>query len=113
MKLKIIVTALVLSLALPAAANFTTIAEAYEVALSNLRLPQSENGTIAYKKCAECSYETKRVDESTVWEINGTATTLEKFRRTVSRLDHPAGETVQVLHDLGRDRVAKVWILTH
>ncbi len=111
MKFKILVTALLLSLALPAAAQFTTIAAAYEVAASDLRLPQSESGTIAYKRCAECSYETKRVDESTVWEINGARTTLEKFRRTVSRLENPGAETVQVLHHLDRDRVTKVWIL--
>ena len=56
MKLKIIITALVLSLALPVAAEFRTIQAAYEIALDHVRLPRLESGTIAYKKCAECPF---------------------------------------------------------
>ncbi|HSG57898.1 MAG TPA: hypothetical protein VLA06_00055 [Woeseiaceae bacterium] len=111
MKLKIIVTALVLSLALPAAAQFKTIAAAYEIALSDIRLPQRNAGTIAYRKCAECSYETKRVDESTVWEINGKSMSLDDFRKALRDVADPDDETIQVLHHLESDRVTKVWIL--
>ncbi len=111
MKLKIVFTALVLSLALPVAADFRQIQAAYELALSDVRLPVREAGTIAYKKCSECPYETKRVDASTVWEINGKTTSLKKFRSTVSQLSDPKLRTVQVLHHLEHDRVTKVWIL--
>jgi hypothetical protein len=111
MKLKIIVTALVLSLALPAAAQFTTISEAYEIALSDIRLPQRNTGTVAFKKCADCRYETKRVDASTVWEINGQSMSLEAFRKALRNVDNPEDETIQVLHHLESDRVKKVWIL--
>ena len=112
MKIKMIITVLLLSLALPAAAGFRTIQAAYEVALSDIRLPQSESGTIAYRKCAECPYETKRVDASTDWLINGKAVKLEKFRQSVSQLVDRSNETATVLHHLERDRVTEVsvWI---
>jgi hypothetical protein len=67
MKIKMIVTALLLSLSITAAAQFKTIAEAYEVAPSDVRLPQNEAGTIAFKKCSDCSYTTKRVTAATIW----------------------------------------------
>lgn len=111
MKLKIVVTALVLSLALPAAAQFRTISEAYEVALSDIRLPQRSVGTIAYKKCAECTYETKRVNTSTVWEINGQSMAFEKFRSKTAAVDNRDRIAVTVLHHLETDRVKKVSVL--
>lgn len=111
MKVKIILTALFMALALPAAAQFRTVAAAYEVALSDIRLPRSTAGTIAYKKCSECPYETRRVDASTVWEVDGQALPLEKFRQAVSGVADPRQETVQVLHHLEENRITKVWIL--
>lgn len=111
MKLKIIVAALMLSLAFPAAAQLKTISAAYEIALSDFRLPQRNVGTIAYKKCAECTYETKRVDELTVWEINGKSMPLAKFREALRNVDDPSQETIQVLHHLESNRIKKVWIL--
>ena len=111
MKIKMMITALLLTVAMSAAADFRTIQEAYEVALSDIRLPQSEAGTIAYKTCADGPYQTKRVDASTAWEVNGKSMTLEKFRVSVSRLDNPGDRTVNVLHHLERNRITKVWIL--
>ena len=112
MKLRIIITALMLSLALPAAAGFRTVVEGYEVSMSNVRLPQSESGTIAFKKCEQCAYETKRVTAETIWEINGEPTTLEKFRLRLSTVDKKSNRTVTVGHHLERDVIVKVttWI---
>lgn len=111
MKHKIVITAIMLALALPAAAQFTTISAAYEVSLSDIRLPQNPVGTIAYKKCSTCPYETKRVDTTTVWELNGRALPLEQFKRAIEGVADPNGETIQVLHQLKEDRIKKVWIL--
>ena len=111
MNIKMIVTALLLSLSLTAAAQFKTIAEAYEVALSDIRLPQNEAGTIAYKTCADCPYETKRVNAATVWEFNGKAMSLKKFRHNVETLDRSSKIAVQVLHHLELNQVTKFWIL--
>lgn len=111
MKLKIFITALALGLAWPAIAQFETIAEAYEVAASDIRLPVSENGTIAFKTCSDCSYMTKRVSSSVIWEVNGKRSTLKDFRKTIAGLADPKVTAVQVLHHLEQDRVTKVWIL--
>ena len=112
MKIKMIVTALLLSLALPAAADFRTIQAAYEVSLDDVRLPQIDAGTISFKKCFECPYETKRVTASTGWVINGKSMTLAKFRERLSQLVDRSNETATVLHHLERDRVTEVsvWI---
>ena len=111
MKIKMIVTALLLSLSIAAAAQMTTVAEAYEVALSDVRLPQNEAGTIAFKTCADCPYETKRVNATTVWEFNGKAMSLEKFRYHFASVDRSRNIPVQVLHHLELNQVTKVWIL--
>ena len=68
MKIKVLITVFVLCLALPAAAQFTTTQLAHEVALNELRLPSHPSGTIGFKSCSECEYQTKRVSENTQYE---------------------------------------------
>jgi len=111
MKIKMIVTALLLSLSMTAGAQFKQIAAAYEVSRDDVRLPQSEVGTIAYKTCGDCSYETKRVNKATIYEFNGESLSLEKFRRRFAAIDRSVESPVQVLHHLELDQVTKVWIL--
>ena len=108
MKLKFFIIAMCLGMALPVTADFVTITEAYEVALSDIRLPGSENGTIAYKECGTCKFMTKRVDSDTRWLINGKAVPLKKFREATSRVTDRDNEPVTVLHHLERNRVTAV-----
>lgn len=108
MKLRLFITAMMLGLTLPAAADFKTIAEAYEVALSEIRLPQSESGTIAFRPCAGCDFQTRRIDGSTRWLINGEAVSLDRFRATVRRVADRKTEAVTILHHLERNRVTEV-----
>ena len=111
MRIKIIVTALALSLALPAAAGFRTIQAAYELPLDNVRLPQLAGGTIAYKTCGECPFVTKRLSSDVSWHINGQPTTLVKFAAQVAELTRP-DEILTVLHHLEKDQVTRVsvWV---
>ena len=111
MKFKMIVTALLLSLSFTAAAQFKEISAAYEVRMADVRLPNSEVGTIAFKRCVDCDYETRRVDGNTVWEFNGEAMELEKFKRLYATVDRSQNIPVQVLHHLESNRVLKVWVL--
>ena len=112
MKFKVLIAAIILGLALPVAAQFRTIAEAYEVRLSDLRLPQSEGGTVAYKPCDECSYQTKRVNDDTQWILDGKSLPLEKFRRSLISVTDRANTPVTVLHHLESDRVTRVSVHT-
>ena len=108
MKLKLFFAALVLGLSIPAAADFKTIVQAYEVALSEIRLPRAESGTIAFKECSTCNYRTKRVDANTRWKINGKSVSLKEFQLAVSRVTDRATEAVTVFHHLESNRVTEV-----
>jgi hypothetical protein len=113
MKFKALIAAILLGIALPAAADFKTVAEAHEVSLVNLRIPQSESGTVAFKTCEECSYQTKRVNEDTQWVLNGNRLPLEKFRRGVLSITDREATSVTVLHHLEKDRVVMVEVTTY
>jgi len=108
MNLKLFITATLLGLSLQAAADFTTIEQAYEVALSEVRLPQSESGTLAFRKCDTCDFVTKRVTPETRYELNGHAMPLDKFRVAMSRVQDRDAQPVTVLHHLEMDRVTSV-----
>ncbi len=108
MKIKILMAALALSLAIPVAAEFITVQEAYEVALSNLRLPQTESGTIAFKECETCEYMTKRVGPYTQYRIGGKSVSLVRFRHALRRVDNRDTKSITVLHHLERNQVTEV-----
>lgn len=108
MKLKIFLAAIAMTLALPAAAQINTVALAHEVTLTNLRLPQSEGGTIGFKSCDECEYQTERVTAATRWELNGKAVSLADFRLGLGRATKREEVYVTVVHHLEEDRVTKV-----
>ena len=107
MKFRLIITALLLTLALPASADFTTIVEGYEVSIANVRLPQTQSGTIAFKRCASCPYETKRVAADVSWEFNGKRQRLENFREQLAAIAD-RDWVITVAHHLKRDEIVSV-----
>ena len=108
MKLKLLIAAALLSLALPAAADFKQVAEAYEVALSDVRLPRANGGTIAFKECATCEYKRIRVGSDMRYRLNGKDVTLKKFREAMATVENRDDEAVTVLHHLERNQVTAV-----
>lgn len=108
MKFKVLITACMLMLALPATAQFTTTVLAHEVALSQLRLPAHPNGTIAFKACQECDYQTVRVTESTRYVLNGKSTSLEKFRLAAAGVRERSLQAVAVHQHLADNVVTSV-----
>lgn len=113
MKIKALIAAIVLGVALPAAADFKTIAEAHEVSLADLRVPQSESGTVSFKTCSECATQTKRVSDDTQWVLNGNRLPLDKFRRSLLSITDREATSVTVLHHLEKDRVIRVEVTTY
>jgi hypothetical protein len=113
MKIKVLIAAIALGLALPVAADFRTVAEAHEVSLTNLRVPQSESGTVSFKTCDECAYQVKRVGEDTRWVLNGRSLPLAKFRRGLLSITDREAAAVTVLHHLDKDRVIRVEVTTY
>ena len=113
MKIKVLIAAIFLGLALPAAADFQTVAEAHEVSLADLRVPQSESGTVSFKTCEECAYQVKRVGENAEWVLNGERLPLDKFRRGLASIIDRDAASVTVLHHLEKDRVIRVTVTTY
>jgi len=110
MKTKNLIFVLLLALALPAAAEFRTIQRAYEVELSDLRLPQNEAGTIAFRTCDDCDFLTTRVTVETSWLLNGQSLSLAKFRDGIAKIEERRKKYVTVLHHLEKNQVTKVEI---
>lgn len=108
MKFKVLITAIILGLALPVAAQMRTIQEAHEVSVADLRLPQNTVGTVAFKTCDDCTYLVKRVNGDTRWVFDGESMPLEKFRRRLRTVDDRRTTAVTVLHHLEEDRVTRV-----
>ena len=108
MKIKVFFAAIILALALPAAAQFRTISEAYEIELVNLRLPQRAAGTIAFRKCDTCEFLTKRIGDETRWILNGKTVAFDAFRAALGRVRERDNRYAIVLHHLESDRITQV-----
>ncbi len=108
MKLKAMITAVMLALALPAFAQITTIAQAHEVNLNDIRFPQTTSGTIGFRPCSECEYMTKRVTGATRWVLNGSPVTLDKFREGLANITNRTNRIVTIIHHLEEDRITEV-----
>ncbi len=108
MKLKLLIAAALLSLTLPAVADFKQVAAAYEVALSDVRLPRADGGTIAFKECSTCEYRRIRVGADVSYRLNGKRVSLKQFREAMATVQDREAEAVTVLHHLERNQVTAV-----
>ncbi len=102
----------VLGLSLAAAADFRTITEAYEVDLSDLRLPGSENGTLTFKRCSDCEAQTLRVTGKTRYVINDRDFALSEFKEQLKRVRNRKDQNASVLHHLESNTIKaiKLWL---
>jgi len=108
MKLKLLIAAALLCLALPAAADFQTISRAYEVEPSNLTIPTSQNGRVLFKNCDECATRAVRLTPNTRFVVNGRSIRFEKFRRIANGIGNAEPELIGVLHHLESDTVVSL-----
>lgn len=108
MRFAVFLATVTVALSLPSMAQFRTIAEAYEVRLSDLRLPQSESGTVAYKTCDACAYESKLVSSDVQWILGGRSLPFDEFRYNLAAVTDPENTPTMILHHLESDRVTRV-----
>ena len=108
MKLKVLIIAALFSLALPATADFIQVQDAYEIAVSDLRLPRAAGGTIAFKECSTCEYRRIRVGADMTYLLNGKAVPLKKFRAALEQLENRDKHPATVRHHLERNQVTAV-----
>ena len=101
-----------LGLSLSATADFRTITEAYEVDLSNLRLPGNEYGTLTFKQCSDCELQTTRVNGNTRYLINNRVLALAEFKDLLERIGNRGDWSITVLHHLESNTIKaiKVWL---
>lgn len=97
-----------ISVALPVAAAFETISLAYEISLSNFRVPVTPSSAVSLQKCDDCEQISIRVTPGTTYAINDEVVTLEQFRKTVFDIRDRENETIIVLHHLESDTVLSV-----
>lgn len=108
MKIKTLVTVMLLCLGLSAGAADRIISQAYEVVLSEFTAPATENGGASFKTCSECDRRIVRVTSGTRYSVNGQAVTLEEFRRAVAQADDRDEKSVTVLHHLESDTIVSI-----
>jgi hypothetical protein len=108
MKIKHFFIAALLTVSLPAAAEFTTLIEAYELALSDVTVPATPSSGISFKKCADCDMQTVRVTPNTRYSVNGQVYPLKEFRKHVFGIRDRASTFVSVMHHLESDVVVSV-----
>jgi hypothetical protein len=111
MKIKAILVTIMLCLGLHAGAEFTTIAEAYEVAVVDLRLPGNSSGTLSLKRCASCDTETIRVTANTRYVVNERDLALAEFTKRIQPIKTSATHIATVVHHLESNVVTAIYIV--
>ncbi len=96
------------SICLPAHAEFTTIAEAHEVSLSDFRAPVTQNGSAAFKPCASCASKSVAVTNETRYLINQRDVSLGEFREAIALITNRESALVVVLHHLEADTLLSI-----
>jgi hypothetical protein len=110
MKIKGLLTLALCALSISAAAQFTTDAPAYEIALTNFRPPATHSGGLAFRRCDTCELQQVRVTPSTTYSINGQTVVLKDFRKVLRRASDRDAVTVIVKHHLESDTVVSVTV---
>jgi len=97
-----------LCLSLPVSAEMRTIAEAYEVALSDFHMPASENGILSFKQCSTCKVQVVKVTGRTEYILNQESMELADFRKSLSKVRQRSAITVIVRHHLESNTIDRV-----
>ena len=108
MRIYIFLAFALLAFTVPAAADFSTVTQAYEVSLRDLRLPYGTHGTLGFKPCDTCASQTVRVRASTRYVLNGRTVTLDTLKAKVGVAKGRRDAAVTILHHLESNLITKV-----
>ena len=108
MHMRTLLLAALVVLSAPAAADFETVVEAHEVRLDHLRLPGAAGGTLSFRPCLECPWQTVRVSPGTRYEANGRAYTLEAFRSELQKIADPESAWLTVMQHVETNTITAV-----
>lgn len=107
MQIQKFMAVILLTLSFSATADFVTVTEAYEVTVSNLTMPINEVGTLKFKQCDDCDWQTVMVNGSTRYVLNGANVQLNEFKQQIAGVN---SKTATVLHHLESNRITAVKI---
>ena len=93
-----------------ALADFRTIVRANEVILSELQLPASANGIVAFRGCGACDRLSVSVSDATQYVLNGRVVSLSELRRSLATVSNREKGTAIVMHHLESDLVTRISI---
>ncbi len=113
MKLRNTVLALLLSLALPAMAEITTLLNAVETAAMNINVPPGPSGRLSFRACEEkCDAEliVVRLTPQTQYVVRGETMEFIDFRREFFNLRRGSSAYALVTYDTERGTVTSVLI---
>ena len=111
MNVKPIITAMLITLAIPTMADFVTTSRAYEVALADLVVPPSLHSRLMFRQCADCDSESIRLTPQTRFIVNGRDVLFDKFRLFARQATTADVVTVTILHELESDTVESVFLI--
>ncbi len=107
MHIRKLLAIVLLGLSISAAAQFVTITEAYEVAVSDLRMPRHTGGTLTFRQCADCEAQTLLVNSRTRYVLNDRDLELVEFKE---RIAGARNATATVMHHLESNTITAVMI---
>lgn len=111
MNIRIALITVLLGLSFSAGAEIVTIVRAYEIAISDLRLPGNTAGTISAKECAACEPQIIRVTAQTRYVLNGKDLPLNEFRVAINSIREKKTNISTVMHHLESDTVTAVMVV--
>ena len=100
-----------LCLSLAAAAQMVTVVRAYEISISDLRLPRFSSGTISFKDCVACDLQVIRVTDATRYVLNGKNMPLDEFKVAIKSIHNKDTNISTVMHHLESDTVTEVMVV--
>ena len=106
--LKTMALSFILAISLPAVADFNTVNLAYEVALSEFRMPATSNSTLSFRECDGCVIQTYRVTNETQYVLNRTSIDLSDFRKLLSKVRDRDQKMVIVKRHVESDTIISV-----
>lgn len=106
---KILVTAILfIAFATSAFGEGRVISKAYEALLNNFQAPQSVNGLVTFRECANCDALQFRVTAATRYAVDGRTVELEDFRLALLKASDRDSGSITVLYHLQSDSVEAV-----
>ena len=111
MSIQIFLIAALASMSFAASAENHIIAQAYEIAVDDLRLPGNVVGSVSFKDCDACEVQTVNVTTDTRYLLNNRDVSLVEFRKAVNSIVDKDTNIATVIHHLESDSIVAVHVV--